>query len=111
MFKIEELGKVIEVRKEQSYKVLDEISEIEKQIGQIEKNKQLIINVIERRISMTESYKEFIELVERKNEFWKKKLEINLINIENTEFYAIFFSAYLSYAAPLNRITFCFIFR
>ena len=50
--KIEEYEKGIEARKEIYNKVLDEISEIDKQIGQIERNKDTILNIIVRFVSL-----------------------------------------------------------
>ena len=82
--KIDEYEKAIELRKENYNKILDEIS------------------VIDKKINIKDSYQQFIELIERKIEFWMKKHENIQIHLENCDFYAIFYAAYMSYATPFN---------
>jgi hypothetical protein len=102
--KIEEYEKGIEARKEIYNKVLDEISEIDKQIGQIERNKDTILNIIEKRTNVKESYVQLIEVVQNNIEMWSNKLEAYKTHLDNCNYYSMFFAAYMSYATVFNGI-------
>ena len=102
MKKIKEYENAIQSKKEIINKTLDEIFEIDKNIGQIERAKENIQTIIDKKNNYIETYSHFKEIISRRMEFWKKKEELTQINMQNCDFYAIFFAAYMSYASVFN---------
>jgi len=97
--KIEEIEKIIAGKKENFGKVADQISEIERQISEIDRAKQKIQLIIDRRVNMKATFNALIEIVNIKMDFFSKKLEETSYLISLADYYTIFIASYLSYAS------------
>ncbi len=103
--KIEEIEKIIAGKKENFGKVADQISEIERQISEIDRAKQKIQLIIDRRVNMKATFNALIEIVNIKMAFFSKKLEETSYLISLADYYTIFIASYLSYASMFTSNT------
>jgi energy-coupling factor transporter ATP-binding protein EcfA2 len=109
MDEIEELNKKIFEHEKIIKNHTDNLIEISKQIADIErdlqakdKRKQQTGSQIEKREILKKIGEEYIEAAKEKNALWESKMEKVDITLSNFEFYMMFISVYVNYAAPFN---------
>ena len=100
--KILEHEKMINYHTEKLKEVSSEISMIERNIAENEKNKQKFVTQIEKRETMKKICEDFHDISKEKLDIWISKRDNVSRTLENIEFYTLFLSCYLNYAPPFN---------
>ena len=100
---IEGHNKTVKEFLQQATLIDNEITEIEKKLGDLDTKKSNSHNHLLKLQALRDCFNGFIEIANQKIDIWKSKKENLDIILKNFDFYLMVISCYLFYAAPLSN--------
>ena len=100
---VEEHKKNIKQFLQEATQIDNDIQEIEKAAADIDNNRNNLSGYLLKLNELKNCFTEYVEILGGKINIWKtKKINIDII-LENYDFYLLYITCYLLYAAPLNK--------